>query len=115
MTKEMYYRKVKSLLGKYDNADITFSWEKLLSQTDFTERVNEISRVYWEQKAADEKLAAKLEELRKNPEYLKRVKETETESPSNLDALMSVLKKYSGINMGGCDFMAFGLRYMGVL
>lgn len=115
MVKEAYYRKVKSLLGKHDNAYIIFSWEKLLSQTDFTERVNKISHVYWEQKAADEKLAAKLEELRKNPEYLEKVKETETESPGNLDALMSVLKKYSGIDMGWCDLVAFGLRYLGLL
>lgn len=68
-----------------------------------------------EQKEADEKLAAKLEELRKNPEYLEKIKEAETEFPGNLDALMSVFKKYSGIDMGWRDLVAFGLRYLELL
>ena len=38
--REPYYREIRSLLGKKENADLTFCWEKMLAETDFVERAN---------------------------------------------------------------------------
>ena len=38
--REPYYREIRSLLGKKENADLTFYWEEMLAKTDFVKQIN---------------------------------------------------------------------------
>lgn len=77
----------------------------------FSNRVDEVEKAFLEQEKADEILAAKLDELQKNPEYIRKVKE----ASGDLDKLMDVLEEFSGIRMTWFELKQFGFRRLGVV
>ena len=103
--KEFYYE-IKELFSNTENHELTFAWDKILSKTDFCDRVDEIEKAYLEQEKTDAILAAKLDELQKNPEYVKKVKE----ASGDLDKMMDVLEEFSGIRMTWFELKQFGFR-----
>ena len=103
--KEFYYE-IKELFSNTENHELTFAWDKILSKTDFCDRVDEIEKAYLEQEKTDAILAAKLDELQKNPEYIKKVKE----ASGDLDKMMDVLEEFSGIRMTWFELKQFGFR-----
>ena len=109
--KETYYREIMSLIGSNENIDLTFGWEKLLSNTDFVDRLDEIQEDFQKQKEEDEKLTATLTELKKNPEYVKRVKDCS----GDVDAMTAVLKEFTGIDMDWVQLKQFGFRQQGLI
>lgn len=104
--KEPYYREIMSLIGSNENIDLTFGWERLLSKTDFVIRADAIQEAYQKQKEEDEKLTATLTELKKNPEYVKKVKDCS----GGVDAMMAVFKEYTGLDMDWVQLKQFGFR-----
>lgn len=109
--KEPYYREIMSLIGSNENIDLTFEWERLLSKTDFVIRADAIQEAYQKQKEEDEKLTATLTELKKNPEYVRKVKDCS----GDIDAMMAVFKEYTGIDMDWVQLKQFGFRQQGLI
>lgn len=109
--KEPYYREIMTLIGSNENIDLTFEWERLLSKTDFVIRADAIQEAYQKQKEEDEKLTATLTELKKNPEYVKKVKDCS----GDVDAMMAVFKEYTGLDMDWVQLKQFGFRQQGLI
>lgn len=109
--KKEYYSAVREIFTDRDNCDITFSWTKMLETANFHQKIESIEKAFYEQQKADEHLANVLKELKQNPEYIRKVKETH----GNMDQMMVVLEEFSGIKMTWFELKQFGLRQQGLI
>lgn len=108
--KELYYA-VKDIFYRIDNCDITFEWPNMLKEASFAEKMDAHIKAYREQEEKDEILEKKLEELKSNPEYLRKVKE----AAGDLNKMMEVLEEFSGIKMTWVELKQFGFRRSGMI
>lgn len=108
--RELYYA-VKDILYGKDNCDITFQWSDMLTEASFTKRIDEHIRAYYEQEEKDEILAKKLDELKRNPEYITKVKE----ASGDVDKMMEVLEEFNEIKMTWIELKQFGFRQSGII
>lgn len=111
IVKKPFYFEIKQLFGEIENCELAFDWDKILNEKGFSNRVDEVEKAFLEQEKADEILAAKLDELQKNPEYIRKVKE----ASGDLDKLMDVLEEFSGIRMTWFELKQFGFRRLGLV
>ena len=81
----------------------------MLDEADFSAKIPELMTTFNEQQKFDEQLAGVLEELKKNPEYIKKVKE----ASGDMDKMMDVLEAFSGIRMSWFELKQFGFRQAG--
>lgn len=108
--KELYYT-VKDIFYGKDNCDITFQWSDMLTDASFAKKIDEHIKAYYEQEEKDEILAKKLDELKRNPEYIRKIKETS----GDVDRMMEVLEEFSGIKMTWIELKQFGFRQSGII
>lgn len=108
--KQEMYSFMKDLFKEKDNCEVTFGWADMLDEADFSARIPELMAVFNEQQKFDEHLASVLEELKKNPEYINKVKE----ASGDMDKMMDVLEEFSGIRMSWFELKQFGFRQAGL-
>lgn len=111
VVRKQFYYAVKEMFGEISNCDFTFSWDEILDKSEFAVKVDEIEKAFFEQEKADVILAAKLDELEKNPEYIRKVKEVS----GDLDKMMDVLEEFSGIRMTWFELKQFKFRQLGLI
>lgn len=111
VVQKQFYYAVKEMFGNTQNCELTFSWDKILDKNEFSSNVDEIEKAFLEQEKADTILAAKLDELQKNPEYIRKVKE----ASGDLEKMMDVLEEFSGIRMTWFELKQFGFRRSGLI
>lgn len=104
------YRFVKDLFEEKENCEITFRWTGMLDKAEFSSKIPELTAAFNEQQKFDEHLASVLEELKKNPEYIKKVKE----ASGDMDKMMDVLEEFSGIRMSWFELKQFDFRQAGL-
>ena len=110
--KEEYYSEVKKLFLDKENRDITFYWPEMIVSSNFIARLDDIELAYHEQKVKDEKIAKALEELKGNPEYIRRIKEN---SDGNVETLMKIFQEFSGIEIDFLELKQFAFRQLGCI
>lgn len=78
----------------------------------FYEKLDDIANAFYRQEEADQELTLKLEELNKNPEYVKRIKECTREQ--GVDAMLLVLKEF-GVEITFMELKQYGFRKAGLM
>lgn len=78
----------------------------------FYEKLDDIENAFYRQEEADQELTLKLEELNKNPEYVKRIKECTREQ--GVDAMLEVLKEF-GVGITFMELKQYGFRKAGLM
>ena len=78
----------------------------------FYEKLDDIANAFYRQEEADQELTLKLEELNKNPEYVKRIKECTREQ--GVDAMLLVLKEF-GVEITFMELKQYGFRKVGLM
>lgn len=78
----------------------------------FYEKLDDIANAFYRQEEADQELILKLEELNKNPEYVKRIKECTREQ--GVDAMLLVLKEF-GVEITFMELKQYGFRKAGLM
>ena len=91
--------------------DMTFEWPTMLKEASFAAKMDAHITAYRVQEEKDEILEKKLEELKSNPEYLRKVKE----AAGDLNKMMEVLEEFSGIKMTWVELKQFGFRRSGMI
>lgn len=88
---------------------MTFRWTEILNKTDFSAKIPELVTAFNEKRKFYEHLASVFEELKKNPEFVKKI--TDSSSPCQM---MDVLEEFSGIRMSWLELKQFDLRQAGL-
>ena len=78
----------------------------------FYEKLDDIANAFYRQEEADQELTLKLEELNKNPEYVKRIKECTREQ--GVDAMLLVLKAF-GVEITFMELKQYGFSKAGLM
>lgn len=78
----------------------------------FYEKLDDIANAFYRQEEADQELTLKLEELNKNPEYVKRIKECTREQ--GVDAMLLVLKEF-GVEITFMELKQYVFRKAGLM
>lgn len=104
------YAFVKVLFRNEENCNILVNWTRMLDEAEISSKIPDLVTSFDEQKKFDEHLASVLAELKKNPEYIKKV----GEASGDLDKMMDVLEEFSGIRMSWFELKQFGFRQAGL-
>ena len=102
-----YYEEVKKIFAGKNSCEIILNWTKMLQESNFFERVDQIELAYRQQKAWDDELTKKLGELNKNSEYRERLEGSKRED--GVDSLLAILKEY-GIDINLEQLLQYGRR-----
>lgn len=78
----------------------------------FYEKLNDIENAFYRQEEKDQELTLKLEELNKNPEYIKRMEECKRED--GVDPMLKVLKEF-GVEITFMELKQYGFRKAGLM
>lgn len=103
------YRFIIDILKEKANPEVTFRWTEILNEADFSAKIPELVTAFNEKRKFDEHLVSVLEELKKNPEFAKKI--TDSSSPCQM---MDVLEEFSGIRMSWLELKQFAFRQAGL-
>lgn len=104
------YAFVKELFRNEDNCNLLISWTRILDEAEISSKIPDLEVSFDKQKKFDEHLASVLTELKKNPDYIKRVRE----ASEDMDKMMDVLEEFSGIKISWFELKQFGFRQAGL-